>query len=83
MLHARGPMVNVPQDRACHILELIGNTPLLRLNHLGRAFPRVEIYANWRARHVLYHRNRHVRHKPNHRLHSNVREHIPIRNDHR
>lgn len=45
MLHARGPMLNAPQDRACHILELIGNTPLLRLNHLGRAFPRVEIYA--------------------------------------
>ena len=45
MLQANGPVVNALQDRACHILELIGNTPLLRLNHVGREFPRVEIYA--------------------------------------
>ena len=45
MVHANGPVINVLEDRACHILELIGNTPLLRLNHVGREFPHVEFYA--------------------------------------
>ncbi|MEE8209396.1 MAG: cysteine synthase family protein [bacterium] len=45
MVHADGPVINVLEDRACHILELIGNTPLLRLNHVGREFPHVEFYA--------------------------------------
>jgi cysteine synthase B len=45
MVHANGPVADVIEDRACHILELIGNTPLLRLNHVGSEFPRVELYA--------------------------------------
>ncbi|MFQ6672170.1 MAG: PLP-dependent cysteine synthase family protein [Candidatus Tectimicrobiota bacterium] len=45
MVDARGHVVDALQDRAVHILELVGNTPLLRLNHVGREYPRVEIYA--------------------------------------
>ncbi|MFQ5831034.1 MAG: PLP-dependent cysteine synthase family protein, partial [Candidatus Methylomirabilia bacterium] len=45
MVGARGHVVDALQDRAVHILELVGNTPLLRLNHVGREYPRVEIYA--------------------------------------
>jgi cysteine synthase B len=41
--------VNKLRGRISHILELVGNTPLLRLGNIGREFPRVEIYvkAEW------------------------------------
>jgi cysteine synthase B len=45
MPRARDQAVSAVRGRACDLLELIGNTPLIRLRRIGREFPNVEIYA--------------------------------------
>lgn len=49
MVKAHELTLNKLRSRPCHILELVGNTPMLRLSNLGREFPRVEVYvkAEW------------------------------------
>lgn len=49
MVRAKKSTMNRFRGRICHVLELVGNTPLLRLSNIGREFPRVEIYtkAEW------------------------------------
>lgn len=49
MLEAKGLRGDAIRRGSCHVLDLIGNTPLLRLSNLGREFPRVEVYvkAEW------------------------------------
>jgi cysteine synthase B len=49
MLRAKEAAINRTRGKISHILELIGNTPMLRLSNLGRDFPRVEVYvkAEW------------------------------------